>query len=94
MYSLTLKKRIIKKPYVTELLVDQEMIIMDAISQSYFSLNAIGAKIWSLLHDGSMTMMDLAQYLQKECNFEEQRSIQHVQQFIELLFANALVELN
>ena len=78
---------------MSQLLVDQEMIIMDAISQSYFSLNVIGAKIWSLLHDGSLTMVDLAQYLQKECDFEEQRSIQHVQQFVELLLANNLVYL-
>lgn len=94
MHGLTLTTSIVKTPHVTEILVDQEMIIMEATSQTYFSLNSIGAKIWSLFTLGALTLMDVAQYLRKEYHLEEQQSIQDAQQFVERLLANRLVDVN
>lgn len=94
MPGLTLTTNIVKKPHVTQIMVDQDMIIMEATSQTYFSLNVIGAKIWSLFNDGAITLMDIAYYLQKEYHLEEKQSIQDAQQFVEHLLTHKLVCLN
>ena len=94
MHALTLTTSIVKKPHVTQIVVDQELIVMDATSQTYFSLNVIGAKIWFLFDIGAITLMGIAQYLQKEYHLEGQQSIQDAQQFVEHLLANQLVCLN
>lgn len=94
MHGLTLTTIIVKKPHVTQILVDQEMIIMEATNQTYFSLNVIGAKIWSLFDSGERTLMDVARYLQNEYHLEEQQSIHDAQAFVELLCTNQLVFLN
>ena len=91
MHGLSLTTNIMKKPNVTQILVDEEMIIMEATNQIYFSLNVIGAKIWSLFKSEPKTIIDIAQYLQKEYDLEEQQSIQDAQQFVELLLVNNLV---
>ena len=92
MPSLTLTAKITKRPHVTQLLVDHEMIVMEEINQTYFSLNAIGANIWSLFNTEGITVIELARYLKKEYHLEEQRSIQDAQAFVELLLANDLIE--
>jgi len=94
MHGLTLTTNIVKKPHVTQILVDQEMIIMEATSQTYYSLNVVGAKLWSLFDIGATTLRDVAQYLQKEFHLEEQQSIRDAQQFVELLCTNQLVYLS
>ena len=88
------KTLIVKNPHVTQIWVDQELIIMEETRRTYFSLNPIGAKMWSLFNVGAMCLIDLAQYLQKEYRLEEERSILDAQQFVELLLANDLVYLN
>ena len=93
MHRLTLTTKIVKRPHVTQVLVDQETIVMEATSQTYFSLNAIGAKIWSLFNIGALTIFDLAQFLKEEYHLEEEKSIQDARQFVELLLANDLVYL-
>ncbi|MCX7114328.1 MAG: PqqD family protein [Gammaproteobacteria bacterium] len=92
MQGLTLTTPLVKKPQVTQIWVDQELIIMDATSQTYFSFNVMGAKIWFLFNIGATSIMDVAQYLQKEYLLEEQKSIQDAQQFIELLLANHILQ--
>lgn len=94
MQPLTLTTMIVKKPHLTEILVDNELIIMEETNQTYFSLNLIGAKLWALFNTGAKTTMDLGQYLQKEYPLEEQQSMQDAQRFVELLLANDLVYLS
>ena len=91
MHSLTIKTKIAKNPHVTQLLVDQETIIMEAIRQTYFSFNVIGAKMWSLFNNEAMTIIDLAHYLKEKYCLEEEKSIQDAHQFVEGLLANNLV---
>lgn len=91
MDDLTLTARIRKKPHVTQVVVDQELILLEETSQTYFGLNTIGAKIWSLFQTGTMTLIDLAQYLQKEYQLDEQQSMQDARQFVEHLLSNHLV---
>ena len=94
MHRLMLATNIVKKPHVTDILVDNELIVMSETSQTYFSLNIIGAKIWALLNVGSVCMIDLVQFLQNEYHLDEQQSIQDAQQFVELLLASDLVYLS
>ena len=91
MHRLTLTTKIVKKPHVTQVLVDQEMIVMEPTSQTYFSLNVIGAKLWSLFNIGALTIHDLAHYLKEEYHLEEEKSIQNARQFVENLLANDVV---
>lgn len=91
MHRLTLTTKIIKNPHVTQVLVDQETIILEPISQTYFSLNVIGAKLWSLFTIGALTILDLAHYLKEEYHLEEDKSIQDARQFVENLLANEVV---
>ena len=93
MTHLTLTTQMRKKPYVTQIMVDHELIIMQATNQTYFNLNPTGAKIWALFDMGGVTMVDLALYLQKAYHLDVQRSIQDAHQFIELLMANDLIDL-
>ena len=76
---------------MTEIRVDEETIIMDETNQLYFNLNVTGAKMWSLLHVGEVTIIDLAEYLREEYHLEEQQSIQDAHQFVDLLLSNELV---
>jgi len=91
MYGLTLTTKIAKKPHVTQVVVDQETIILEPTSQTYFSLNVIGAKIWSLFNTESLTISELADYLKEEYCLDEDKSIHDAYQFIERLLANHLV---
>jgi len=93
MTLLTLTTQMSKKADVTQIMVDHELIIMQASNQTYFNLNPTGAKIWALFDMGGVTMVDLALYLQKEYHLDAQRSIQDARQFIELLMAHDLVDL-
>ena len=94
MKGLTLTTTIIKKPHVTQILVDGETIVMEATNQTYFNFNGTGSKIWSLFDIGSVTTHDLAHYLQDEYHLEKHQSIQDARQFVEMLIANDLVYLN
>ena len=91
MHALTLTTKVLKKSDITQVVVDQETIIMNATTQTYFSLNAIGAKIWALFHDDALSMIDLAAYLKEKYHLEEEKSIQDARQFIEMLITNNLV---
>jgi hypothetical protein len=93
MHYFTLTTKIVKTRHVTHVIVDQETIIMEATSQTYFSLNAIGAKIWSLFNIDPLTVIDLANYLKKEFHLEEEKSIQDAHQFVECLLANNLISI-
>ena len=93
MSGLTLSTELVKNPHVTQILVDEEMILMAETTQTYFSCNAIGAELWSLFNLSRVTLTDVAQYLQKAYHLEAQRSIQDAQAFVGLLLANDLVSI-
>jgi hypothetical protein len=94
MQRITLTTTIVKKPHVTQIRVDHEMVIMEETSQSYFGLNAIGAQMWSLLDIGPISMMEIAQYLHKKYHLDERQSIHDAQEFVELLLSNNLIYLS
>lgn len=90
--TLLLTTKLVKRTHVTDVLVDQELIIMDQNTQIYFGLNSVASKMWSFFDSKTVTLLELAHYLQCEYHLEEQQSIQDAQAFVDGLFVNRLID--
>lgn len=93
MTKLRPSTNIMKNPEVTQVIVDQETIILEPAKQAYYGLNSIGAKIWSRFSHRVTTIEEIARYLQQEFHLDHQQSMQDACQFVEMLITNKLVHI-
>ncbi len=80
-----------RKSTITHLVVDQETILLDASNETYFSLNRVGASIWTFLETQDCTVMDIASYLQQQYGIAEKRSLHDAIQFVESMIKSGLI---
>ena len=69
MKTLLLEKVVLSKDVLTQE-VSGEMVLMDLSSEQYFGLDAVGARVWNLLEQGTAPA-DLLSILLREYEVEQ-----------------------
>jgi hypothetical protein len=72
--------------------VDDETVLLDLVSEKYFSINPVGTRIWQLLGDG-VSLDALLRTLLHEFETEPAQLEQDVREFLGALQAAGLVRL-
>ena len=72
--------------------VDQDVVLLNTLTNKYFSLDEVGARFWSLLSDGK-TLRDAHQALLKEYEVESFQLEQDLLELLSELRGSGLVEI-
>ena len=71
--------------------VDDGFVLLNVANGEYYGLNELGSRIWELLQ-GGQSAVELMATLRQEYDVSEQQLSQDVGQFLEILQAKGLVE--
>lgn len=74
-------------------IINDETVLLDIESGSYFSLNITGNSIWSLIEE-PITFADLCHKLQKEYNVSIEECRSNVSELLNELLEKRLIELH
>ena len=80
-------KRIMK---VVEAEMNNEMVMMEIETGSYFGVNEVGARIWKLLAEPK-TVSDICDTLQLEFEVDADTCVQDVKKYLEQLIEDKLI---
>lgn len=85
-------QRVLVPEHVTTRDLHGELVLLNFDSETYFGLDAVGTRIWSVLSE-SETVEDGVQTLLGEFDVEEERLRRDVSALLEKLIDGGLVEL-
>ena len=85
------RKRYFPSETVLAQQVDDEIVLLDLHSESYFGLNNVGSRIWQLLQDGA-DREQIAEALSAEFEVEDQRLMRDVDALINQLLGAGLIK--
>lgn len=78
---------------VIDRIVDGEALLIDLQTGNYFSLNAVGTRIWESL-DGTRTVQDIIHIVSDEYNVDVQRAEADVLTLVNDLISEGLAVVN
>ena len=89
---LTLDTRLYIPAYVVFTFADQDAVLLNTRTNYYYSLDEVGARLWSLLNEGKQ-LMESYQALLEEYDVEPAQLEQDLLELISGLVENGLVEI-
>ncbi len=78
-------------PEVVHTQIDDEMVVMGPCDQQYYGVNAMGTRIWNVLHQQSMTFDSLCAYLTKNYEVDEGLCVADAKTFVEAMCAQQIL---
>jgi len=72
--------------------VEQEAVLLNTVTNKYYSLNEVGARVWNLLAGGK-TLKEVHPALLEEFEVDSPRLEQDILELVEHLRENGLVEI-
>lgn len=91
MSPTSLETRLTKNPTsVIDRLVDDEMLLIQTNSGNFFSLNAVGTRVWEALED-AVTVEDLVSLITAEYDVDEDRAQSDIMRLLDQLIEERLV---
>ena len=84
------KCKIKKNENVHHTTVDNDIIIMSPDDNSYYRLNAVGAKIWHMLESGEHHLERIAENIQVFYNITKEQAIHDTTVFIETMITKKI----
>jgi hypothetical protein len=89
---ITTKDTVAKSKELLMSTIDNEAVILGISSGTYFGLNEIGTRIWSLL-DQPVKVISLIKLLLDEYDEEEKVITEHIIEFLNALYSKSLIVL-
>lgn len=89
---ISLQQKVTISPEVLSQEVDEETVLLDLKSESYFGLDEVGTRIWQLLNDGS-NLQAVLNTLLAEYDVDEKQLEKDLQDHIEQLVEAGLISL-
>ncbi|WP_165485216.1 PqqD family protein [Legionella rowbothamii] len=74
-----------KKHNVTHVELDNEIMVLEPTSQTYFGLNPVGAKLWPLFDKPGKSMEEVIQFLMQEYHIEWLKAADDALSFIQTM---------
>ena len=87
MNDFSMTRQFVKKPNVSHVTVDNETIVMEPTAPACFSLNAVGAVIWSLFEIGPVSLGEIIESLHNAYGVKKEQCAYDALKFIECMIA-------
>jgi hypothetical protein len=92
MPDVTTETIVARRPETLSAPVDDELVMLDTRTSTYFGLDRIGNRIWELIEEPKL-VGDICAVLQREFDVSEARCLEDVAAFVEQLERADLIEL-
>lgn len=89
---IALDRRIVRKEEVLASNLDDEVVMMNLESDSYYGMNAVGSRIWDLL-ERPLAVAELCAKLQEEFDVDDETCQRDVLPFIQKTIDEKLVRI-
>lgn len=89
MNKLALNSKISRNPDVAFTQIDDDLVMMGPKDSLFYGVNAMGAKIWSLLECKTLSLSDICELIQQDFEVTEAECVNDSMQFVQ-----AMVEQN
>ncbi|MBP0011911.1 MAG: lasso peptide biosynthesis PqqD family chaperone [Roseofilum sp. SBFL] len=90
--TITLTQKLVRNPDILASNLEDELVMMNIESDSYYGTNPVGTRIWELLEQ-PVTVSELCGLLQEEFDVDDQTCQQDVLPFIQKIVDEKLVSI-
>ncbi len=91
-YALTEEAKLLRNPDLFAVEIDEELVMMDEHSGSYFDINSVGKYLWTLL-ESPMRLCDLVTALQAQYEVDLAQCRCDIEPFLLSLLKYNLIQL-
>ncbi|MDF1678440.1 MAG: PqqD family protein [Legionellaceae bacterium] len=91
MHAFDMTQPLIQNDEVVYTQVEEEVVLMHPADGTYYGLNVVGAELWALFEEKSMTLKEITTYLQTTYALDESVAIADAQAFLEPMLREAFL---
>ena len=90
--AIALTQTLVRQEEILASVMEDEVVMMNLQTDSYYGTNAVGTRIWELLEQ-PLTVAELCQRLQEEFEVDDETCQQDVLPFLEKIIDEKLVRI-
>ena len=90
--AIALTQTLVRQEEILASVMEDEVVMMNLQTDSYYGTNAVGTRIWELLEQ-PLTVAELCQLLQEEFEVDDETCQQDVLPFLEKIIDEKLVRI-